>query len=265
MRKMVFASGIALLSFTSIAFTSVANEPVNNGDKEKKEKAFPALVTTKASAKSGALVYTDSLYNLFSLNAKGLDKDVFQKAIAGYHFLLNKGKISRPGILTIADYSQPSSAKRLYILDLNNGKVLHHTYVSHGKNSGSTMAKSFSNSEGSNMTSLGFMVTAETYYGSKGYSMRLDGQEAGFNDNVRNRAVVMHAAEYVAGARAKSGIMMGRSFGCPAVPPAENREIIDQIKGGTLFYSHGDDMRYAQASRIINADFDWSASLLASK
>ncbi len=256
MKKIMLISGIALCAFTSIAFTSVSATP-GNGDKEKKEKNFPSVVSGKNSSNSSAAMLVDSVYNTLNLSEIGLSKEIFEKAYTGYQYLLSIGKISRPGIITIADYSQPSSKKRLYIVDVNRGLVLHNTYVSHGKNSGTDYAKSFSNEMSSNKTSLGFMVTAETYYGGKGYSMRIDGMEAGINDNVRNRAVVMHAAPYVESGRAKSGIMMGRSFGCPAVPVAETKTIIDEIKGGTCMFLYGEDQNYVQRSRIINADFQW--------
>ena len=101
------------------------------------------------------------------------------------------------------------------------------------------------------------MITAETYSGDNGYSMRLDGLEKGFNNNVRARAVVMHGSQYVNAERALNGTMMGRSFGCPAVPAAEVRNIVDRIKGGSCFFNYFPDKKYTEASKILNASFVW--------
>jgi len=191
------------------------------------------------------------------LSAAGLSRDVFFTAYKGYQYLLAANKLAKQGLLTICDYSQPSSKKRLYVLDLNSATILFNTYVSHGRNSGNEYATSFSNSNDSHKTSLGFMRTAETYNGDNGYSLRLDGMERGFNDNVRTRAIVMHGSDYVNSERAVNGTMMGRSYGCPAVPSFEVKSIINTIKGGTCFFSYYPDKFYTKASKILNSDFTW--------
>ena len=104
------------------------------------------------------------------------------------------------------------------------------------------------------------MRTAETYRGDNGYSLRLDGMENGFNDNVRSRAIVMHGSNYVNASRAGKGAMMGRSYGCPAVPAAEAKKIINCIKNGSCLFNYYPDERYTQASKILNADFTWPAA-----
>jgi hypothetical protein len=159
-------------------------------------------------------------------------------------------------VLTICDYSQLSNSKRLYVLDMVNGVVLFNTYVSHGKNSGKEYASSFSNSNESHKSSLGFLVTGETYRGKAGYSMHFDGMEAGINDHVRARSIVLHGSFYVNGYRADEG-NIGRSYGCPAVPYGEHEEIIDNVKGGSCFFIYSPDYLYTMASKILNAHFDW--------
>ena len=77
-------------------------------------------------------------------------------------------------------------------------------------------ALSFSNEPGTLKSSLGLFVTAETYYGRHGYSLKLDGLEEGVNDNARERLIVLHGAEYVSRDRAEDRLV-GRSWGCPAV------------------------------------------------
>ncbi len=201
--------------------------------------------------------WIDSLYSEMNLGSFGLNRTAFFDACKGYEYLLTENQIQRKGLLTICDYSQNSSKKRLYVLDLNAAKILFNTYVSHGRNSGDDYATSFSNNTDSYKSSLGFLVTAETYIGDNGYSLRLDGMEQGFNDNVRNRAIVMHGSDYVCGQRASKGVMMGRSFGCPAVPEKEVKKIINCIKGGSCIFNFYPDQLYTQNSKILNASFIW--------
>ena len=210
--------------------------------------------------------WIDSLYGAMQLEDKGLSRSIFFAACKGYEYLLSQNALIKQGLLTICDYSQRSDKKRLYVLDIGRAKVLFNTYVSHGRNSGDDYATSFSNSTDSHKSCLGFMRTAETYKGDNGYSLRLDGMEDGFNDNVRSRAIVMHGSNYVNASRASKGAVMGRSYGCPAVPAAEAKKIINCIKNGSCLFNYYPDERYTEASKILNADFIWpsvQASLLA--
>lgn len=201
--------------------------------------------------------WIDSVYELIHLDSFGLKKEVFYYACKGYQYLLSQNRLQKKSLITICDYSQSSGNKRLYVIDLDAGKLLFNTYVSHGKNSGSEYANSFSNRKESHKSSLGFMVTGETYNGGKGYSLHLDGMERGINDKVRSRSIVMHGSYYVNGERADEGTMMGRSFGCPAVSYEVSRQIIDAIKDGSCFFIYADNKLYATSSKILNARFDW--------
>lgn len=251
MRRFVLLCSIFLCSFTTKSSTETGPKDV---------KHFPSLLSGNvASAAANNLV--DSLYANLHLAEAGLGRDALFKAYKGYQYLLSKNKLVKKDLLTICDFTQSSSAKRLYVIDLAAGKLLFNTYVAHGHNSGSTMATSFSNANSSNKSSEGFMVTAETYFGHNGYSMRLDGMEKNFNDNVRARDVVMHGSDYVNGERAATGTMMGRSWGCPAVPREECNSIIDEIKGGSCFFINTGDPVYAHSSPILNNRFDWPAIL----
>jgi len=251
MKKLLLACAVCICVLTSmIAETkapSIHNLSIGN-----------SISAVSASDNSSAVNYwIDSLYSMMHLSDAGLDRSVFFNACKGYQYLLSENVLAKSELLTICDYSQCSSKKRLYVLDLNEGKILFNTYVAHGRNSGNEYATSFSNSDDSHKSSLGFMVTAETYNGDNGYSMRLDGMEKGFNSNVRPRAIVMHGSEYVNPERALNGTMMGRSYGCPAVPAAEVKTIIDRIKGGSCFFNYYPDRNYTQASKILNANFVW--------
>ena len=122
---------------------------------------------------------------------------LLQTALAGYEILVEEKSINRPEVITIIDFSLQSDSERLWVLDLNQGKILFHCLVSHGRNSGELMAENFSNIPGSYESSPGFYVTGETYIGKHGLSLVLDGLETGINDKARQRAIVIHGAYYV--------------------------------------------------------------------
>lgn len=145
----------------------------------------------------------------------------------------NKSLITKKNVMTIFDIEQHSGQRRFYIINLYTGEV-RTIHVAHGKNSDTNhdgYATAFSNTNGSNQSSLGFMLTAETYYGGNGYSLKLDGLESR-NSRVRQRYIVIHGADYVNPNYSK----MGRSYGCPAVSRANNNWVINTIKGGSLLY-----------------------------
>jgi len=221
------------------------------------DKKFSSLLPSIANESPVVARWIDSVYSIIHLDSVGLKKDIFYFACKGYEYLLNENKLQNPSLLTICDYSQGSGSKRLYVIDLTEGKLLFNTYVSHGKKSGNEYATSFSNRVDSHKSSLGFMITGETYRGTKGYSMHLDGMEPGINDNVRLRDIVMHGSNYVNAKRADEGSAMGRSFGCPAVSYAEHKKIIDTIKDGSCFFVYAEDKLYASLSKILSAHFDW--------
>jgi hypothetical protein len=174
-----------------------------------------------------------------------LRPEVLELALEAYDRAVQGGVVRRP-ILTIIDYELPSYQQRLWVVDMENGHVLHREIVAHGmgnpRGSGGTMeeALSFSNKKGTLKSSLGLFITAETYFGRHGYSLKLDGLEEGVNDNARKRLIVVHAAEYVTRDRADDQ-MVGRSWGCPAVRPKIARQLIDAIKEGSvlwIYYPH---------------------------
>ncbi|HEX5154246.1 MAG TPA: murein L,D-transpeptidase catalytic domain family protein [Parafilimonas sp.] len=258
-KKLVLACALCIIVLTSMIAGKAKSPAVAVSDKN-------AGVTPAAENSNIINYWIDSLYTSMQLEDKGLSRSIFFAACKGYEYMLSRNALVRQGLLTICDYSQRSDKKRLYVLDLNQAKVLFNTYVSHGRNSGNDYATSFSNSTESHKTCLGFMRTAETYHGDNGYSLKLDGMEAGFNDNARPRAIVMHGSNYVNASRASKGTLMGRSYGCPAVPAAEARKIINCIKNGSCFFNYYPDNRYTRFSKILNADFIWptaQASLLA--
>jgi hypothetical protein len=247
-----------------VALLLVTVQTLANNDKDKKEaggdKNFPSLFSTSANAPLLTKM-ADSIYNLISLGDYGLEREVFFKAFKGYQVLQSKGALKKTDLLTICDYSQSINNKRLYVIDLADGRLLFNTFVSHGRNSGNEFATSFSNFENSNKSCLGFLVTGGTYSGKAGYSLRFDGMERGINDRVRSRAIVLHGSRFVNESFMNVRGTIGKSLGCPAVPFGLHKRIIDAIKGGSCFFINSPDQWYAQTSTIVNAAFDLSPSL----
>lgn len=159
----------------------------------------------------------------------------FQEALVGYHKLT----AAKRGILVVIDYTKPSTQKRFCVVDLEQEKVLFESHVAHGRRSGDNYAVSFSNAPGSYKSSLGFFRTGKTYSGKNGYSLLLDGLEKGINDKARERAIVIHGADYADPRVLRGQERLGRSLGCPALPPDISHEVIDTIKEGALLYIYG--------------------------
>jgi hypothetical protein len=242
-RKFVTCFCCVLLSFFALGKSGSGNETAN---KLANSFKMPAA-------------YVDwclELYKELDLQQKGLEKDIFLMAYKGYLVLEGKGQVRNPGILSIADFSQSNRNKRLYIVDLRKRKLLVHTYVSHGKNSGAEMATSFSNVNNSNKSVLGFLITADTYNGSNGLSLKFRGMERGINDLVQHRAIVVHGSKFVNERELQQRGEMVNSLGCPAVPMAQSRSIINTIKGGSVYFIYHPDEFYAARSPVLNTNFD---------
>lgn len=210
----------------------------------KPEHSSLATVAVKAAA---------DYYATWNLSAAGISLEVFSEAIKGYNYLQGKKLLHNTNVLTIVDYSKPSSQKRLYVLDMNEGKILFNTLVAHGRNSGLEYATNFSNSESSHKTSLGFFITMNTYTGGNGYSLKLQGCEKGINDKALERAIVVHGAEYADENFLHSNGFLGRSYGCPAVPEKVSKKIIDTIKNGSCMFLYHPTKKYTAVSKILNS------------
>ena len=193
-----------------------------------------------------------SLYNTLALEEKGLSKEAMDAAIKGYEKLVAAGNVNNTQYLTIVDFSQSSRKRRFYLIDVQNMELVMNTFVSHGKNTGVDMATKFSNTPNSEQSSLGFYITNATYTGKHGLSLRLDGQEEGFNHNALARGIVVHGAAYVNAGRVKSDFM-GRSQGCPALPEAEYAKAINYIKGGSVMFLYSPQANYLQQSQLLNS------------
>ena len=181
----------------------------------------------------------NTIYNNLDANNFTLPKaKIFAKALKGFYQFKEKGFLQKD-VLTLVDFSLSSKKKRLWVIDLKSNIILFQSLVAHGRNSGNEYATKFSNKPESNKSSLGFYSTGETYYGKNGYSLRLDGLQKGINNNVRERAIVIHGADYVSENFIKQNGSLGRSLGCPSLPMKTSKKIIDAIKNKScLFVYH---------------------------
>lgn len=189
------------------------------------------------------------LYKQMDLAGR-LQFEAFEQALQGYEKLNPDNK----DILTVIDYSLPSTEKRMLVLDMDKREVLFQTIVSHGRASGEKYAKSFSNRHESHQSSLGFFITQNTYNGSNGYSLILDGLEKGINDQAKARAIVIHGADYASESIIESTGRLGRSYGCPALPRRVNRAIINTIKDGSLVYIYAKNKEYMMTTKLVKAN-----------
>ena len=183
-----------------------------------------------------------------------VDPMVLSVALSGYYTLLEKGQVNRDGILTVIDFNRPSSDERIFVIDLNRGKLLYSGLVAHGRGSGDIYAQHFSNASGSYQSSLGFYTTGDTYDGKNGYSLRLFGKEPGINDNAESRSIVIHGADYVSHDYIRKNGRLGRSQGCPALSFESFQQVINLIKGGSCLFIYHGGSDYAIKSILLNPD-----------
>lgn len=194
---------------------------------------------------------SESLATHLLRQAPGLKAEVLRMALRATGCAAEQGLVKRKNLLTVIDYSLPSSQPRLFVFDLSAKKILFRELVAHGKNSGGNVASFFSNSPGSLATSLGLFVTADTYFGSNGYSLRLKGLEEGVNDMAWDRAIVMHGAPYVSRAAVGALGRLGRSWGCPAVRKEVARKMIDTLRGGSPIFAYYPDQKWLAQSSFV--------------
>lgn len=232
------------LFITSFSFLNVSWKT----DRENPPQVVDTTTHTKTSSKVSLNNYVNDIYEAAKLNKSNLALPVFEKALTGFLNLKGKRSLNQnKDILTIVDFTKPSTEKRMWIIDIKKNKLLLNTYVAHGQGSGANLANAFSNTAESHQSSLGFYITNETYIGKHGLSLKLDGQDKGSNDKARNRAIVIHGASYVSESFIKQTGRLGRSYGCPAVSEKLNSKIISMIKDKTCLFINGASNTYKSA------------------
>lgn len=192
------------------------------------------------------------------LEAAGVPAEPLRLALRAFACGRARGELDVP-ILALVDFTRPSSQRRLWVLDLEDASVRFHTHVTHGRGSGLRHARAFSNVPGSRQSSLGLFRTAQTYSGQHGYSLRLVGLEPGTNDLAYERSIVIHGADYATAAFAARHGRLGRSWGCPALDPALNRDVIDTIRGGAALFAYYPDERWLVSSSHLSCETSRSA------
>lgn len=249
MKKLILCMSVALT--TAFSYYVAANE---NSSKDNKNVATVAAATTTTKVQT-VDEHISAVYNSINFGAKKLDFDVFKKAYTGYMNLRNDGQTDKD-ILSVVDFSQPSTAHRLWVIDLQAKKLLINDYVAHGQGSGDLYATDFSNTTNSHQSSLGFYVTDQTYHGKHGLSLRLRGMDQGYNHSAMSRAVVVHGARYVSDDFVAGQKRLGRSWGCPAVSNELAPTFINTIKEGTVLFVYAPQKDYLQSSQWLTKKVD---------
>jgi L,D-transpeptidase catalytic domain len=210
-----------------------------------------AAPRAEAADSAGAVSLDPALLGRFE--AAGIPAQPLAYALRAFACGQTRGEFAEP-ILTLVDYSLPSTEERLWVLDLAEGAVRFHALVSHGRESGLRQAVAFSNVPGSKQSSLGLFRTDETYFGRHGYSLRLVGLEPGVNDLAYERNIVVHGADYATPTFASKHGRLGRSWGCPALDPALHRDVIDTIRGGSALFAYYPDARWLASSAFLRCE-----------
>jgi hypothetical protein len=243
-KKRIISLPLLFIFLLSLTFVFARFKPANI-------PASKTPLTTEKVVSSNLNIADLQIYDSLQLQDLGLSKQAFIEGVKGYNYLRSQGKLNNDNILSIVDFSLPSTQKRLFVIDMENLKVLFNTYVAHGRNSGKEFAEQFSNRPESNMSSLGFYITKTTYNGEHGLSLRLEGEEKGINDNAESRAIVIHCADYVSEKTIKALGYIGRSLGCPALPNKYTKPIIETIKDGSCLFVYGQSKNYLSNSEIL--------------
>lgn len=220
--------------------------------KMRKFLTIALLLTLSGSALAAKDTTLDVKAKNIAAKTVNLKPSVIKLAIGAFYQAQKLGINTSKSILTVIDYSLPSTQKRMWVLDLNREEILHTSMVAHGKHSGENYTTNFSNRIGSLQTSIGVFLTENTYFGRDGYSLRIKGLEKGFNDNAMVRTIVLHGAPYVSKQFAATVGRAGRSWGCPAVEKPLAKPIINDIKDGTLIFSFYPDKEWLKNSKFIN-------------
>ncbi len=209
------------------------------------------FITVKLYSNKYFIAISETENKLSSLSEKfNINSEAFNLALKGYEKLKSLGLISNVQFLTIVDFSKPSNIERFYVIDMLTKQLIIKTLVAHGKNSGALFANNFSNKNASLKSSLGFYITRSPYIGKHGTSLELEGLELGINDQVKSRAIVIHGANYVSNKMAKESGIIGRSFGCPAVPINKVKEIVTTIQGGSCMFIYAPNNAYLEKSQL---------------
>lgn len=185
-----------------------------------------------------------TLQSFHPVYANNLDLNIAELAEKAYIKARSEGWDSK-GIVTIVDFTLPSTAKRLWVIDEIHHRVLLNTYVTHGSGSGGLYASEFSNKPNSLMSSIGVYETLYPYYGKHGKSMKIRGLEY-TNSNAERRNIVIHSAYYIGDGKT------GRSWGCFAVREQDISKVLELTSGNTMLFAYYPDSRWLHTSKYLH-------------
>lgn len=139
----------------------------------------------------------------------------------------------------LVDFKRFSGEERLFEVDLVNGDVTAFR-TCHGKGSDpahSGYARNFSNTPESYMSSVGAYATAGANYGAQqGPNVLLDGLEYS-NDKARERAIIVHGADYADPEFLAREGKLGRSYGCFSVSHLDLPALRQRMGEGRLLFA----------------------------
>ena len=242
---------VALLTLIGVPVATLADRTAEARPELSSAVAVSAATAAVTATSSTAAVSTFDPAAWQDVEVGDINAEVFETALKAAANAIERGDVTDPGTLTVIDFSRPSTERRMWVYDLRARALLFDELVSHGRGSGLAKATAFSNVPESNRSSLGLYRTAETYIGKHGYSLRIDGLEPGVNDRARERAIVIHAADYVNEKSARAQGYLGRSLGCPALRPEVARQVIDTVKGGGLIFAYYPDPNWLRTSKYL--------------
>ena len=139
----------------------------------------------------------------------------------------------------VVDFQVHSSRPRLFRLDLTTGQVkAFHTAHGRGSDPAHTgFAQKFSNTPSSYASSVGAYVTAGPGMGAKhGPNVLLDGLEP-TNSEARDRAIIVHAAEYCEPRYLAANGKLGRSYGCFSLCQSDLAALRPDMAAGRLLFA----------------------------
>lgn len=165
----------------------------------------------------------------------GIDPLLFSKAKAA---LDSRNWIRHRDFIGVADFSQRSADPRFHVVHLPSGFV--ETYrVAHGNGSDPShtgFLEHFSNRPGSEATSQGAYMTAGTYHGKYGLSMKVRGLDWS-NNNAESRAIVIHNAWYAEPEMVDIHGKLGRSQGCFAFSRKDHWSVMHRLGDGRMIFA----------------------------
>ena len=181
---------------------------------------------------------------IMQLVKHGISKKALEKGLQAHAWAVKKHTVPKKNLLTIVDFSLPSTERRFFVIDLDQQALIMKEYTSQGSGSGrGTMATAFSDTEGSHQSVTGVMITKEIYYGKHGKSLRLSGLEKR-DIKVEQRDIVIHSAYYVTPHFINHYHRAGNSWGCFALDPAVAGSVIERLKNGSIIFSYAPDVHF---------------------